>query len=341
MTLVCDILCCQIEVLETRSGNEEQVLQHLLHLSSQEGFLLPFKKDISEATSSQSMLSINTAVDASDQANESLWGKLTMKLKRYFSDQLSQMTPDPTTGNTSAANERRLRFVHALCSLYTTRQAWQKYCNLRSQQVAACVGLPEDSEHGFCEAVDRFLQSIPRVTAMINEDVHLFNAGVFCDVMLSMPNAIRSIYVETLADTTAAITQMLGEELEEKAAKTPQSSKKDLTERIRRGSLVGPAKKTQVDERKSSSDVTIIGQLLLDKRPSVDRGTSVLSGTYLDFIVSFVGGMSQLEQYMDGMQDVLMLDNSTAARKLKSRKNLKSECFKTAVLFQSHFIIIF
>ena len=340
MTLVCDLLCCQIEVLETRSGSEEQVLQHLLQLSSQEGFLLPFKKDISEVTSSQSMLSINTAVDASDQANESLWGKLTMKLKRYFSDQLSQMTPDPTIGNTSAANERRLRFVQALCSLYTTRQAWQKYCSLRSQQVAACVGLPEDSEHGFCEAVDRFVQSIPRVTAMINEDVHLFNACVFCDIMLSMPNAIRSIYVETLADTTAAITQLLVEELEEKAAKNPQSSKKDLTERIRRGSLVGPAKKTHVDERKSSCEITVIGQLLLEKRPSVDRGTSFLSGTYLDFIVSFVGSMSQLEQYMDGMQDVL-LDNSRAARKLKSRKNLKSEWFKRAFLFKSHFIIIF
>lgn len=195
-------------MLETRPDCEEQVLQQLLLLSSQDGFLLPFRNDFSEPTSSQSLLSINTAVDESDQANDSLWGKLVMKLKRYFSEQLGQMTRSLNDKPVSGGTERRQRFVQALCSLYVTKQAWQKYCSLRCQQVAACVGIQEDGEHGFCEAVGRFVQSLPCVTAMIDEDVHLFNSGVFCDIMLSTSDAIRSIYIETLADMASMMVQV-------------------------------------------------------------------------------------------------------------------------------------
>ena len=256
-----------------------------------------------------------------------------MKLKRYFSDRLSRMMTSRNMDDLSRGTEQRLRYVQALCSLYATKQAWMKYCSLRCQQVATCVGIPEDDNRGFCEAVAQFTRSLSYVTAMIDEDVRLFNSGVFSDISLPTPDAIRSIYIETLADVAATIAQTLEEELEEKAVRSPLSTtKRDATERLRRTSLVGPAKKE--GDWKMSNELTIIGHLLLEKLPPAScgadgRGSShAMAGMYLGVIVKFVSAMSQLEEYIDGLRDVLVLEDIAASRKLNSRKNLKSEyCF--------------
>ena len=316
--------------METRPGSEERVLQQLLRLSSQDGFLLPFRNDFTESTSSQSLLSINTAVDESDHVNDSLWGKLTMKLKRYFSDRLSRMTTSRNGEDLDRGTEQRIRYVQALCSLYATKQAWAKYCSLRCQQVATCVGgVLDDDSRGFCEAVGLFQRSLPYVTAMIDEDVRLFNAGVFSDI--STPDAIRSIYIETLSDVATTIAQTLEEELEEKAARSPLSStKRDATERLRRTSLVGPAKKDS-DLKMTSNELTIIGHLLLEKLPAASCGVEgpshAMAGMYLGVVVTFVCAMSHLEEYIDGMRDVLVLEDIAASRKLNGRRNLKSKSF--------------
>ena len=130
------------------------------------------------------------------------------------------------------------------------------------------------------------------------------------------------IYIELIEQKL----QVLEEELEEKTARAPLSTKKDVAGRLRRGSLVGPTKKGQEDQRKTSSELTIVGQLLLEKLPSPKTSGDDKDGmgTYLSVVVKFVSSMSQLEQYMDGIQDVLVLQDA-AARKFKSRKNLKSE----------------
>ena len=212
----------QLSILEEDPNNSETVLQHLLQLTSKEGMCLPQRTTSNGVSASH--LSINTATDDSEQANQNLWDNITMKLRRYFIDKLTKLPVGVSrpiiSGGGGGTGDERLRYLHSLCSLFPVDDIWQRYKNLRIHQLDTCLLSCKQSgsskeQHTFMRSVSHFsCQLLPRVQRMVHEDYQLLNSGVFGG-SISTLQALQELYTERLMEEVTATVGILQHEMTE------------------------------------------------------------------------------------------------------------------------------
>ena len=110
-------------------------MQQLLELSSREGISLPVRASANDPIGVSAM-SLNMAVDQSETINEGLWSEISVRLRKYFVEKLTNLPICAAPGMNLFA-PKRLTYVQSLCSLYSRADIWNKYMAIRTQQYGA------------------------------------------------------------------------------------------------------------------------------------------------------------------------------------------------------------
>ena len=167
-----------MSLLDENPGSEEAVLQHLLQLTSKEGMHLPRCSSISGV--SASTLSINTATDDAEHANQNLWNDVCMRLRRHFIDKLSKLPVEGGRGRNGKRQIRplgdeRQRYLQSLCSLFPADNIWQRYKSLRMHQLDTCLLCSKNGQSGrdtsfLCAVSHLGDELLPTLEVMVVED---------------------------------------------------------------------------------------------------------------------------------------------------------------------------
>ncbi|KAL8577449.1 hypothetical protein ACOMHN_048084 [Nucella lapillus] len=213
------ILDALLHRLEKEAGSEEDVLQEVLTLSSSEGLMLPLRMSALEAPDPAlvSSTSLHTIMDSSDQVIEQRWNRLASALKKYLSDQLSQLpVASPGRRCSSFCLDRRLELVDSLRVLCSDESVWLKYKALRVQQLENIFAklMPEVEEEGvshkdFAKICGTVVDS---VIAMIDEDFVILHSGVFRKVT-GIFKALHELYLEKFSDEMSLLVDEIGDEV--------------------------------------------------------------------------------------------------------------------------------
>ncbi|XP_076443333.1 uncharacterized protein KIAA0825-like isoform X2 [Babylonia areolata] len=213
------ILDALLHRLEKEAGSEEDVLQEVLILASSEGLMLPLRMSALEAPDHAlvSSASLHAIMDSSDQIIEQRWNRLASTLKKYLSDQLSQLPlAVPGTSCSSFCLDRRMELVESLRVLCSDDSVWLKYKALRLQQQEDLFAklMPEVEEEGvsykdFARNCGTVADS---VIAMIDEDFVILNSGMFRKVT-GVFRALHELYLEKFSDEMSLLVDEIGDEV--------------------------------------------------------------------------------------------------------------------------------
>ncbi|XP_064652487.1 uncharacterized protein KIAA0825-like isoform X2 [Lineus longissimus] len=203
-----------LSVLEKCPGSEETTLQSLLQLSSEEGIILPIRSSTADQVT-ESMMSINTVTDSSEQLNESLWGEICMRLRRSFIDGLNKLPINIQQTAINLDKDRRLDYLQSLCSLYPSDDIWARYKGLRCQQVDRCIGnllMPHGRSLDLPTFADNFEELANVIIVMIDEDFIILNSGIFKRNVKPF-QALHEIFQDKLSDEISAVMDNIIDEL--------------------------------------------------------------------------------------------------------------------------------
>ncbi|KAK7115922.1 hypothetical protein V1264_001706 [Littorina saxatilis] len=227
------ILDALLQRLEKEPGCEEEVLQEVLTLASSEGLLLPLRMSAIEAPDPTivSSASLHGIMDPSDQIIEQRWNKLASQLKKYLSEQLSQLPLAPPGGRCSNyCLDRRIELVESLRVLCSDENAWNKYKTLRIQQLEDIFAnlMPEVEEEGvshkdFAKKCGLLADS---VMAMIDEDFVVLTSGIFRKVT-GVFKALHDLYLEKFSDEMSLLIDEIGDEVAKSSQRTFKQSKSE------------------------------------------------------------------------------------------------------------------
>ncbi|ELT90139.1 hypothetical protein CAPTEDRAFT_227345 [Capitella teleta] len=329
--VVARLLQHQLDVLEQHPGAEDAVLQQVLRLSSQQGIALPVRASMMEHTS-QSCLSINTALDDTEQMTEALWDRLSRVLRKRYLQRLNHL---PVASPSPALSDRglqRLKCVQSMAVLFP--DVWGSYSSMRTQHVNKIIDKHMRRVGCFHLSAEAFSYVTEKLLVLVTEDYDLINTGVFGS-QPSVISAIYQLYYEPLLDEVSSIVEQLQCELPSKAG----SPKRKSSAGSRRSAEVAP----EVLLPKSPSEQgSLLGQMKTNLRrqhsSSLDSLISRaedpftelqnLSPFALDPLAKFVSCLLRLEQELLRLQSSMIWEilGSTRQSKKDLRSALKASC---------------
>jgi hypothetical protein len=245
----------QLQMIERNPGCEEKILHQLYKVCSAEGVAIPYRPSGSNPIS-QSIVSLNTAVDASEQITEKLWNDILVKMKQYYSEQLKKLPFGEKKPILCYSEDRAIQCVQSLCSLMSAERVWSLFCSIRSQQLDMCikkciVSVPKSkkSPSSITIAADQFAVLVKCLVNMMVDDFELLNSNAFSNVITPI-SALSEIYSEPLLTEISKVTGQLFEELGNgyPMVKSPKRDKKKSS-------------KDEKEMSKSPSDVGFLGHL--------------------------------------------------------------------------------
>lgn len=297
--------------MDKNPGCEGQMFKQLLKLSADESLSLPPIPSASGGHSGPSVLSINTIADKSEQLKESLWRDVCMRFRRHLVERLKKL---PTIDARPAINvyrKKRVEWVQSLCCLFSPADIWPRYRTLRAQQCDSCL-MCRSEQTSFIQAVDLFHKCVTTtVISMINDDLELFNSGVFQHAT-SVFHGLHDIYLERISDEISVILDNLQEELCDGSANA-KDLPKSTSEMGKLGYLRGTLKR-----QKSKSLDSLLGK---------DDGFTdfqALPLAYVEALVTFVQAIMTLDSYIDSLHaDMVWEVSGNPFRKTSSKRDLK------------------
>ncbi|KAK7489267.1 hypothetical protein BaRGS_00019519 [Batillaria attramentaria] len=361
------ILDALLQRLEQEPGCEEDVLQEVLTLASAEGLLLPLRSSgFDTSDTALSSASLHAIMDSSDQIIEQRWKRLAGHLKKYLSDQLSQLPVAPPSGSSSNFSlDRRLQLVDSFRVLCSDEDTWQKYKALRTQQLEDVFSklMPEvDEEHvshkDFASNCSIVADS---VITMIDEDFVVLNSGVFRKVM-GVFRALHDLYLEKFSDEMSLLVDEIADEVAKSSQRTFTQSKSEhglhknnvvpstgkSKEQIHRNSVGavtnvkdgGPVPRPQAQ---SLDSMFTAGAALVTDTMGIDmtKRRVMFPEECLQSVLSIVLALMHLEDHIDSLLrsvawDVTGLAPKKTRRKASIRGVLKPSASPEAKRYSAH-----
>lgn len=272
---------------------------------------------------SQSTLSLHAAVDQSEQAVESLWNDLCLRLRRCFIEKLVRLPTEQSPSVFSATRQNRVHYVRCLCSVFPAANVLEKYSSIRQQQVQSCLGKIGGRKEKFSDIVGTFVRNSQTLLLMIDADFDLFNSGVFAAEVDTF-KGIGEIYFDVILDHVSGILEAACAELPcrekkiEKDSKGMPKSPSDI-------GFLGRHLKGGMRRQQSQSMESLVGR---SDEVHV-TGLNVVSEGVLVSLVQLAECLLNTENHLERIQFVLVWQFSgNFIAKKTSKTSLKSNSYK-------------
>ena len=310
-------------MLDRHPGCEESALHCIFQLSSLDGICLPDKP---MQSASPSLVSINAVDDDSENRNEGLWNEICNRLRKFYVGKLRELPMSPLPVEIDIYTSKRLKYVQSLCSLYSPKDIWGKYRNLRSQQYTSQLLSYSQTGSGrdtvpFSKCVHHFERLVLFTQVMMQEDFRLLNSGVFGGVIGTL-DAISEIYLDKLQDDIANVTDSLHSELSTISVKSLSKASKDDSKSVPKSSSeAGSLGRYRGSLRKQHSKS--LDSLLSQEDNFTDLQSFPTNS--LGLIVRFVNGVLHMDEFVKHLRSLLTWEINTLSSRGQQPKRLKSK----------------
>ncbi|XP_032940793.1 uncharacterized protein KIAA0825 homolog isoform X1 [Catharus ustulatus] len=194
-------------LLKNEKNQEEMILHFLLDLSSQCGVSFPCT---ASGTSFEITSSLHTIQDDSAVNMTSLWDDVRLHLRQFLVNRL-QSQEETNINALQQQMEFKTQCVQQLLFLYPKSEVLLKYQNLQNKLVSDllqnCI-LSSCGETNFDKVVHGYQSSIPRLCAMIKEDLYILSGTIGPSSSLKF---INETYLDTITEEMTVLLERLCE----------------------------------------------------------------------------------------------------------------------------------
>ncbi|KAI1239701.1 hypothetical protein IHE44_0011127, partial [Lamprotornis superbus] len=194
-------------LLKNEKNQEEMVLHFLLDLSSQCGVSFPCT---ASGTSFELTSSLHTIQDDLAVDMKSLWDDVRLHLRQFLVNRL-QSQEEINTNALQQQMEFKTQCVQQLLFLYPKSEVLLKYQNMQNKLVSDllqnCI-LSSCGETNFDKVVHGYQSSIPRLCAMIKEDLYILSGTIGPSSSLKF---INETYLDTITEEMTVLLERLCE----------------------------------------------------------------------------------------------------------------------------------
>ncbi|XP_051499460.1 uncharacterized protein KIAA0825 homolog isoform X2 [Apus apus] len=194
-------------LLKNEQNQEEMILHFLLDLSSQCGVSFPCTPS---GMSFELASSLHAVEDDSTMDVKSLWDDVRLHLRRFLVNRL-QSQEDTNTNALLQKMEFKTQCIQQLLFLYPESEVLTKYQNMQNKFVSEllqnCI-LSSCGETNFDKVVHGYQSSVPRLCAMIKEDLCILSGTIDPSSSLKF---INETYLDTITEEMTVLLERLCE----------------------------------------------------------------------------------------------------------------------------------